>query len=225
MTRLAVMSWSSGKDCTLALHRARQEGELEVVALLSTFNETASRVAIHGTRRAVARAQARALGLPLIEVDLPAPCSNADYEARIGAASLRLKEQGIRDWIFGDLFLEDIRRYREANLAAQGLSGHFPLWGADTRLLAQEMLDLGLDARIATLDPRLVPRELCGSRYDRAFLDQLPPEVDPCGERGEFHTVVANGPGFAAPLDLRQGETVERSGFVYTDFDMPPSEQ
>ena len=222
MTRPAVMSWSSGKDCTLALHRARQEGALDVVALLSTFNETASRVAIHGTRRAVARAQARALGLPLIEVDLPAACSNADYEARIGAASLRLKEQGVRDWIFGDLFLEDIRRYREANLAAQGLSGHFPLWGADTRLLAQEMLDLGLDARIATLDPRLVPRELCGSRYDRAFLDQLPPGVDPCGERGEFHTVVANGPGFAAPLDLRQGETVERSGFVYTDFDLQP---
>ncbi|SDL25144.1 ATP-binding protein [Paracoccus chinensis] len=223
MTRPAVMSWSSGKDCTLALHRARQEGALDVVALLSTFNETASRVAIHGTRRAVARAQARALGLPLIEVDLPAPCSNADYEARIGAASLRLKEQGVRDWIFGDLFLEDIRQYREGNLAAQGLSGHFPLWGADTRLLAQEMLDLGLDARIATLDPRLVPRELCGSRYDWAFLDQLPPGVDPCGERGEFHTVVANGPGFAAPLNLRQGETVERSGFVYTDFDLLPS--
>ncbi|MFC0340714.1 Dph6-related ATP pyrophosphatase [Paracoccus niistensis] len=223
MTRPAVMSWSSGKDCTLALHRARQEGALDVVALLSTFNETASRVAIHGTRRAVARAQARALGLPLIEVDLPASCSNADYEARIGAASLRLKEQGIRDWIFGDLFLEDIRQYREANLAAQGLSGHFPLWGADTRLLAQEMLDLGLDARIATLDPRLLPGELCGSRYDRAFLDQLPPGVDPCGERGEFHTVVANGPGFAAPLDLRRRETVERSGFVYTDFDLLPS--
>lgn len=220
MIRPAVMSWSSGKDCTLALHRARQQGMLEVVALLSTFNETADRVAIHGTRRSLARAQARMLGLPLIEVDLPAPCSNAEYEARIGAAALRLKERGIRDWIFGDLFLEDIRQYREANLAAQGLSGHFPLWGADTRLLAQEMLDLGLDARIVTLDPRLVPRELCGSRYDRAFLDQLPPGVDPCGERGEFHTVVAHGPGFAAPLDLRQGETVERSGFVYTDFDL-----
>lgn len=222
MTRPAVMSWSSGKDCTLALHRARQQGMLEVVALLSTFNETADRVAIHGTRRSLARAQARMLGLPLIEVDLPAPCSNAEYEARIGAAALRLKERGIRDWIFGDLFLEDIRQYREANLAAHGLSGHFPLWGADTRLLAQEMLDLGLDARIVTLDPRLVPRELCGSRYDRAFLDQLPPGVDPCGERGEFHTVVAHGPGFAAPLDLRQGETVERSGFVYTDFDLQP---
>lgn len=222
MSRPAVMSWSSGKDCTLALHHARQQGTLEVVALLSTFNETADRVAIHGTRRRIARAQARALGLPLIEVDLPAPCSNAEYETRIGAASLRLKEQGILDWIFGDLFLEDIRQYREANLAAQGLSGHFPLWGADTRLLAQEMLDLGLDARVVTLDPRLVPRKLCGRRFDRDFLDRLPPGVDPCGERGEFHTVVAHGPGFAAPLDLRQGETVERSGFVYTDFDLQP---
>lgn len=218
--RRAVMSWSSGKDCTLALHRARQEGALEVVALLSTFNETADRVAIHGTRRRVARAQARALGLPLIEVDLPDPCSNADYEARIGAAALRLKDGGVRDWVFGDLFLEDIRHYRESRLAAQGLSAHFPLWGLDTRALAGEMLDLGMDARVVTLDPRLVPRELCGSRFDRAFLDRLPPGVDPCGERGEFHTVVAKGPGFAAPLDLRRGVTVERSGFVYTDFDV-----
>ena len=222
MTRPAVMSWSSGKDCTLALHRARQQGTLDVVALLSTFNETADRVAIHGTRRPIARAQAQALGLPLIEVDLPDPCPNADYESRIGAAALRLKQQGIHDWIFGDLFLEDIRQYREARLAAQGLAAHFPLWGADTRLLAQEMLDLGIDARIATLDPRLVPRELCGSRFDRDFLDRLPPGVDPCGERGEFHTVVGYGPGFAAPLKLCHGETVERGGFVYTDFDLQP---
>ena len=222
MTRPAVMSWSSGKDCTLALHRARQDSALKVVALLSTFNETADRVAIHGTRRAVARAQAQALGLPLIEVDLPDPCSNADYEARIAAAALRLKGQGVQDWVFGDLFLDDIRQYRESRLAMQGLAAHFPLWGADTQALAGEMLDLGLDARIVTLDPRLVPPDLCGGRFDQAFLDRLPPGVDSCGERGEFHTVVAHGPGFATPLNLRRGVTVDRGGFVYTDFDLPP---
>ncbi|MBV0891496.1 ATP-binding protein [Paracoccus sp. Z118] len=214
----AVMSWSSGKDCTLALHRARHDPALEIVALLATFNETAGRVAIHGTRRDIARAQAEALGLDLIEVDLPSPCPNAEYEARIGAAALRLRDQGVRDWVFGDLFLDDIRSYREASLAPYGLSAHFPLWGADSAQLAQEMLEIGIDARVVTLDPRLLPADLCGSAFDRAFLDSLPPGIDPCGERGEFHTVVADGPGFARPLNLARGETVERDGFVYTDF-------
>lgn len=213
----AVMSWSSGKDCTLALHRARAAGELNVVALLSTFNADASRVSIHGTRE-VARAQAAALGLPLIEVDLPFPCSNADYEARMGAATDDLRAQGVEDWIFGDLFLQDIRDYREAQLRAHGLRAHFPLWGADTRNLAEEMLALGIEAHVVTLDPRRVPREMCGARFDRAFLDRLPAGVDPCGERGEFHTLVAHGPGFAAPLPLERGEMVERDGFVYADF-------
>jgi len=212
------MSWSSGKDCTLALHRARQAGELEVVALLSTFNAEAARVSVHGTRREIARAQAAALGLPLIEVDLPFPCSNADYEARIGAATERLQTQGVADWIFGDLFLQDIRDYREAQLHARGLRAHFPLWGADTRELANEMLAAGIEAHVVTLDPGKVPRGMCGARFDRAFLDSLPATVDPCGERGEFHTLVAHGPGFAAPLALERGETVERDGFVYTDF-------
>lgn len=216
--RPAVMSWSSGKDCTLALHRAREAGELEVVALLSTFNADAARVSIHGTRREVARAQAAALGLPLIEVDLPFPCSNADYEARMGAAIQGLRAKGVEDWIFGDLFLQDIRDYREAQLRAHGLRAHFPLWGADTRELADEMLAAGIRAHVVTLDPRKVPRELCGAGFDRAFLDRLPAAVDPCGERGEFHTLVADGPGFSAPLPLERGETVERDGFVYTDF-------
>lgn len=212
------MSWSSGKDCTLALHRAREAGGLDVIALLSTFNAEAARVSIHGTRPAVARAQAAALGLPLIEVELPYPCSNADYEARMGAATGDLRAEGVEDWIFGDLFLQDIRDYREAQLRAHGLRAHFPLWGADTRELANEMLAIGIEAHVVTLDPRKVPRGMCGARFDRAFLDRLPAGVDPCGERGEFHTLVAHGPGFAAPLALERGETVERDGFVYTDF-------
>jgi len=212
------MSWSSGKDCTLALHRAREAGELEVVALLSTFNAEAARVSVHGTRREIARAQAAALGLPLVEVDLPFPCSNADYEARIGAATERLQAQGVADWIFGDLFLQDIRDYREAQLHTRGLRAHFPLWGSDTRELAGEMLAAGIEAHVVTLDPRKVPPELCGARFDCAFLDSLPDTVDPCGERGEFHTLVTHGPGFAAPLQLERGETVERDGFVYADF-------
>jgi uncharacterized protein (TIGR00290 family) len=211
------MSWSSGKDSAMALHAARQEPALEVVALLSTFNESAGRVAIHGTRREVARAQAAALGLPLIEVDLPAPCPNAVYEARLGAATRRLRDDGVEDWVFGDLFLDDIRAYREAQLAPLGLAAHFPLWGRDTRALAQEMLAAGIDARIVTLDPQRLPRDLCGARFDAGFLAALPEGVDPCGERGEFHTVVAHAPGFAAALDLRRGATVEREGFVYTD--------
>lgn len=214
------MSWSSGKDSTLALHRARQAGTLEIVALLSSFNEAAGRVAIHGTRRAIARAQAAALGLPLIEVDLPDPCSNAEYEARMGAAVTKLAQDGVRDWVFGDLFLEDVRAYREAQLAPHGLNAHFPLWGADTAELAQEMLAAGLRAHVVTLDPARLPAGLCGEDYDQLFLDALPADVDPCGERGEFHTVVSDGPGFAAPLRLVRGETVRRGDFVYADFQL-----
>lgn len=221
--RPAVMSWSSGKDSALALHVARQDKALDIVALFSTFNEAAARVAIHGTRLEVARAQAAMLGLPLIEVGLPDPCPNAIYEARFAAAVTALGNDGVRDWVFGDLFLEDIRAYREAQLAPRGVAAHFPLWGRDTAQLARDMLAVGIDARIVTLDPRHLPRALCGSRFDAAFLDALPPPVDPCGERGEFHTLVANAPGFARPLDLIRGETVERGGFVYTDFTLAPT--
>lgn len=216
--RPAVMSWSTGKDCTMALHLARQDPTLQIVALLSSVNETAARVSIHGTRREIARAQAAALGLPLIEVELPEPCPNDVYEARIGAATRRLMDEGVRDWVFGDLFLDDIRAYREAKLAPLGLRAHFPLWGSDPARLAQEMLDAGVRAHVVTLDPARLDRGLCGARYDTAFLAALPEGVDPCGERGEFHTVVSDGPGFARPLDLTRGETVERSGFVYTEF-------
>ncbi len=220
--RRAVLSWSSGKDSTFALHLARQDPGLEIVALFSTFNAEAGRVAIHGTRRAIARAQAASLGLPLIEVDLPAPCPNTVYEARVGAAIRSLQADGIEDWVFGDIFLEDIRAYREAQLAPLGLRAHFPLWRRETGTLAQEMLAAGIEAHIATLDPRHLPAETCGSAFDQGFLDALPEGVDPCGERGEFHTIVADGPGFAHRLDLQRGETVLRDSFAYTDFMLGP---
>jgi len=218
MTRPAVMSWSSGKDSAFALYEARKAGALDITALLSSFNETHDRVAIHGTRRAIARAQAAALGLPLIEVDLPDPCSNAEYEARIGDAVRRLADDGVRDWVFGDLNLADIRAYREGMLAPLGLTAHFPLWGRDTGMLAREMLAAGLQAHVVTLDPARIPADMCGARFDADFLARLPAGADPCGENGEFHTVVSHAPGFAAPLDLIRGETVTRGAFVYADF-------
>lgn len=214
----AVMSWSSGKDSAFALRAARQQTDIEVVALVSTFNETFDRVAIHGTQRQVAKAQAKALGLPLIEVDLPYPCSNDDYDARIGACVEKLKSQNIYDWIFGDLFLEDVRAYREERMQNSGLTPHFPLWGKDTTQLAQEMLSANLIAHIVTMNPDKMPKNLCGNQYTQSFLDALPEAVDPCGENGEFHTVVSYAPGFAEPLQLQKGETVEREGFIYTDF-------
>lgn len=206
----------------MALHLARQDQGLQIVALFSTFNAEAGRVAIHGTRRAIARAQAKALGLPLIEVDLPASCPNSAYEARVGAAIRSLQEEGVEDWVFGDIFLGDIRAYREAQLAPLGLCAHFPIWGRETGALAQEMLAAGIEAHIATLDPRHLPVETCGSAFDQDFLAALPEGVDPCGERGEFHTIAVDGPGFAHRLDLERGETVLRDGFAYTDFMLVP---
>ena len=214
----AVMSWSSGKDSAFALQAARQKINIEIVGLVSTFNEAFDRVAIHGTQRQVAKAQAESLGLPLIEVDLPYPCSNEAYGARIGACVERLKSQNIYDWVFGDLFLEDVRAYREQQMEGTGLAAHFPLWGLDTQQLAQEMLSAKVIAHIVTLNPEKVPKDLCGSQYTQSFLDALPDTVDPCGENGEFHTVVSYAPGFSQPLQLQVGNTIEREGLIYTDF-------
>ena len=216
----AVMSWSSGKDSSFALQRARQSPDIELVGLVSTFNEAFDRVAIHGTQRAVARAQAEALGLPLIEIDLPYPCTNEDYDARMSASVDTLKSKGIYDWVFGDLFLEDVRAFREERMVTHGLTPHFPLWGQDTAELAQEMIENGLIAHIVTLNPELVPAEFCGQQFTAEFLENLPDTIDPCGENGEFHTVVSYAPGFSFSLDLVMGKTVTREGFVYTDFSL-----
>ena len=213
----AVLSWSSGKDCAYALHVCRRDGLAQVEALLTTVNETHDRVAMHGTRRALLQAQAAALGLPLIEVPLPWPCPNDVYETRMAEATAQIVARGIDHIVFGDLFLEDIRRYREDKLAGSGLTPLFPLWGRPTADLAQDMLDAGIKARIVTCDPARVPLAMAGQVWDRALIAALPEGVDPCGENGEFHTVVTDGPGFAAAIAHEPGEVVLRDGFVYAD--------
>jgi uncharacterized protein (TIGR00290 family) len=214
----AVLSWSSGKDCAMALHVMRQEGLADVVALLTTVNEAFDRVSMHGTRNALLRAQAAATGLPLIEVPLPFPCTNDDYEARMATAMDRIRATGADHMIFGDLFLEDVRAYREARLAGTGITPMFPLWGRPTDRLAHDIIDAGLVAHIVTCDPRVLPADFAGRRYDAALLADLPDGVDPCGERGEFHTAVTDGPIFSAPIRVTRGETVLRDGFAYADL-------
>ena len=213
----AWMSWSSGKDSTLALHVARTELGLDVVGLLTTVNSTADRVAMHAVRRVLLEQQAASLDLPLHVVDLPWPCPNDVYEQRMAAAIQTARAAGVTHMIFGDLFLEDIRAYREATLADTGMTPVFPLWGEPTDLLSRRMLEAGIKAVLTCVDPRQAPAELVGRWYDDDLLGQLPAKVDPCGERGEFHTFVTDGPGFATPLNVHVGEVVERDGFVFAD--------
>ncbi len=211
--RRAWASWSSGKDSAWALHVAR--ASVEVVGLLTTVTESFDRVAMHGVRRELLQAQAERLGLPLHVVEIPSPCSNEVYEARMSAAIEQARAEGIEAMVFGDLFLADIREYRERMLAPTGIAPVFPLWGRDTRALAAQMLDGGLQSRITCLDPSKLPRALAGTVWDPAA---LPPDVDPCGEHGEFHTFVTHSPDFARPIALEAGQTVEREGFVFTDL-------
>ena len=200
------------------LHVLRKEGIGEPAALLTTINETVDRVAMHAVRSDVLHAQARAAGLPVVTVPLPSPCSNEIYETRMAAVVEKAVADGFTHVAFGDLFLEDVRRYREDRLAGTGLTPLFPLWRRPTRELCKEMVDEGLVAYITCLNPRVMPRELAGRRYDAALIRDLPPDVDPCGERGEFHTCAVAGPMFAEPLPVETGVTVERDGFVFTDL-------
>jgi uncharacterized protein (TIGR00290 family) len=213
----AYISWSSGKDSAYALCEARAAGLADVVGAVTTFSEVYDRVAMHGVRASLLDRQIAALGLPSLKVMLPSPCSNEIYEARFGEACEELKRQGIRHIVFGDLFLEDIRAYRERQLAALGMTPIFPLWRRPTAALAREMIASGLVAHLVCIDPRRLAREFAGRRFDAQLLDQLPPDVDPCGENGEFHTVVTAGPMFASPIPARVGEVVERDGFVFAD--------
>jgi uncharacterized protein (TIGR00290 family) len=216
----AVVAWSTGKDCAWALHRVRTVGDLDVVGLLTTVTETFDRVSMHGVRREVVDAQARALRLPLVTVPIPFPCPNEVYEKAMGSAVDRLRRAGVTHIVFGDLFLEDVRAYREQRLAGSGILPVFPLWGAPTRALAGEMIDAGLEARIVALDPRKVPRTLAGRILTREVLEGLPAGVDPCGERGEFHTCVTAGPMFDRPIPVAPGPVVERDGFVFADLSL-----
>ena len=214
----AWIAWSSGKDSAWALHLARRAGEVEVVGMLATVTESYARVSMHGVREELLEAQAEAVGLPLNKVFIPAPCSNEVYEQAMRAALEKAKTQNVSRVIFGDLFLEDLRMYREKRLAEIGMTPLFPLWKMDTAALAREMINSGLRAYLACLDPRLLPGELAGHAFDLELLSQLPAGVDPCGENGEFHTLAWAGPMFKNPIPVRRGETVTREGFVFTDF-------
>jgi uncharacterized protein (TIGR00290 family) len=212
------MSWSSGKDSAFALQRVRVFGDIEICALLVTLNADADRVAMHAVRRDLLVAQADRVGLPLRVVEIPSRCPNDIYEMRMAEAIGTACAEGIDHMVFGDLFLDDVRAYRECNLAGTGIAAVFPLWGEPTARLAYEMLDVGVRAVLTCVDPAVVPAEFVGRDYDEALLADLPTDVDPCGERGEFHTFVWDSPRFYAPIDIRRGETVTRDGFVFCDI-------
>lgn len=218
-----LLAWSSGKDSAWTLRELRREGRFEVAALLTTVNETRARVAMHGVRRELLHAQASACALAVWEVPIPEPCSNAEYERAMAVAMGLAREQGIAGVAFGDLFLPDIRRYREERLAGTGLEPLFPLWGRDTRALAREMIAAGLVAHLTCVDPRQVPAGLCGRRFDETLLAELPASADPCGENGEFHTFVSAGPMFEQPIPVRVGEREEHGGFVFCDLERAPA--
>lgn len=214
-----LVSWSSGKDSAWLVHTLRTSmPEHHVSALLTTVNQDADRVAMHAVRTDVLDAQARALGLPLWKVPIPSPCPNDVYERAMSDAVARAVAEGFTHVAFGDLFLEDVRRYREERLAGTGLTPIFPLFGSDTAALARTMIAGGLRARITCLNPRHLDRSFAGREFDAQLLDDLPSDIDPCAERGEFHTCAYAGPMFDKPLSLETGISVERDGFVFTDL-------
>jgi uncharacterized protein (TIGR00290 family) len=213
-----LVSWSSGKDSAWMLHVLQRSHPGAAAALLTTITTEYDRVSMHGVRTSVLRAQADAVGLPLIAVPIPSPCPNEIYEARMRDAVERAIAEGFTHVAFGDLFLEDVRRYREERLAGSGLEPLFPLWGQPTDRLAREMVAGGLEAILTCVDPRMLAAAFAGRGYDARLLDELPANVDPCGERGEFHTCVIAGPMFARPIDARVGERVTRNGFVFADL-------
>jgi uncharacterized protein (TIGR00290 family) len=215
-----LLSWSSGKDSAWALHLLRNDPEIELCGLVTTLNAEFDRVAMHGTRHSVLEAQARAANLPLWIVPLPWPCSNEIYEQLMAEVCNRAVAEKIDAVAFGDLFLADVRSYRENQLKNTGLEPLFPLWQIPTDQLAREMIAGGLRARISCVDTKQLPAEFAGREFDASLLSDLPPEVDPCGEGGEFHTCVYAGPMFTAPLPLVSGEVVDRDGFAFADFQL-----
>jgi uncharacterized protein (TIGR00290 family) len=216
----ALISWSSGKDSAFALHEVRRAGEIDVLGALTTVTETFGRVSIHGVRQEILHAQLDAAGLPPRIVPIPYPCPNEIYEARIGEAVTRAVQEGITHIIFGDLFLADIRAYREQKLAGTGITPVFPLWHRPTLPLAEAMIASGLEAYVATVDLRKLPADFAGRKFDSSLLADLPEGVDPCGENGEFHTCVVAGPMFSRRIPVATGARVERDGYAYCDLVM-----
>ena len=212
-----LLSWSTGKDSAWSLYVLRQRPDVTVVGLVTTLNAAFGRVAMHGVRRALLEAQAEAAGLALHVLEIPHPCPNADYERIMGAFVAAQAAAGVAAMAFGDLFLEDIRRYREARLAGTGIAPLFPLWGIDTGVLARRMIDGGLEAYVTCVDRQKLPASFAGRRYDLGLLADLPAGVDPCAENGEFHTFACAGPMFTRPIAIKTGEVLTRDGFVFCD--------
>jgi uncharacterized protein (TIGR00290 family) len=219
----AWLSWSTGKDSAWTLDLVRRQGETEVVALLTTVNQTHHRVAMHAVREELLERQAEAAGLPLVKVPLPWPCPNEAYERLMAEALEQARRESVTRMVFGDLFLQDVRRYREERLAGTGIQPLFPLWGLNTARLAAQMVESGVQAFVTCLNPAKLDRSFAGRMFDEVLLAALPTSVDPCGENGEFHTFAFAGPMFRHPIPVKPGETVERDGFVFTDL-MPFSE-
>lgn len=217
MAETTWLWWSSGKDSAWALEVLRRQGT-GVAALVTTVNRQFGRVAMHAVRESLLQAQARATGLPLHTLDIPHPCSNAEYERAVAALLESAQAAGVTAMAFGDIFLSDIRTYRERLLRPAGIQPLFPLWQRDTTRLAAAMVDAGLRATVTCVDPRQAPSRIAGATFDRSLLDSLPPGVDPCGENGEFHTFAWAGPMFSEPLQVIAADTVNRDGFVFTDL-------
>jgi uncharacterized protein (TIGR00290 family) len=217
LTKVAL-SWSSGKDSAWALHLLRERPDIEVVALITTFNSEANRVAMHAVRRGLVEAQAERTGLPLWSVELPWPCSNLEYEKRMCDVCQRATAAGITAVAFGDLFLQEIREYRVRQLQGSGLEPLFPAWHIPTEQLGRDMIAAGVKAKITCVDPSKLAKSFAGREYDLRLLRELPPGIDPCGENGEFHTFVYDAAVFSCAIDVRTGEVVERDGFVFADL-------
>jgi uncharacterized protein (TIGR00290 family) len=216
--RRVLVSWSSGKDSAWMVHELRRAPGVRLDGLLTAFNQQFGRVAMHAVRRELVEAQAEAAGLPLFPVDLPWPCSNEEYERLMARAVAEAVARGVTHVAFGDLFLEDVRRYRESRLEGSGLEPMFPLWARPTPELARIMIAGGLRARLTAVDPQALDRSLAGAEFDTELLGRLPSSVDPCGERGEFHSFAYAGPMFDHPVAIESGETIQRDGFVFHDL-------
>jgi diphthamide synthase (EF-2-diphthine--ammonia ligase) len=214
----ALIAWSSGKDSAWALHEVRRAADFDIVGALTTVTDTFSRVSMHGVREELLLAQLNAASLPARVVRIPYPCPNEIYESKMAAAMADARSAGITHLIFGDLFLEDVRAYRERQLTGTGISPVFPLWQRPTMTLAREMIDAGVQAYLSTVDLKKLPASFAGRCFDSALLDALPGDADPCGENGEFHSFVSAGPMLKGPIAVRRGDTIERDGFAYVDL-------
>ena len=212
------MSWSSGKDSAYALHLLLKDPSINLLGLFTTVNQKFERVAMHAVRLRLLKEQAKQIGLPIYIIEIPFPCWNADYERIMSEFITKIQNDNIEAVAFGDLYLEDIRDYRIAQMQDTGIEPIFPCWGIDTTELSKMIIDIGIRAKIACIDPKQLANEFAGHDYNQTLLDTLPEQVDPCGENGEFHTFVYDSPSFTHPINIKQGETVERDGFVFTDW-------